>query len=322
MSTSTSSDLLSDGASNNEKSDTYMQFLRARKSMEVKKVAEKFRVGSKVRLLERKALTLQNYIASVSMISILLAVLIQEISFYGTYSNEHGGDWFSKKNPPSIPASRMITTEDLPIVTLMKFFLTKLTIVQLFMMSAQFRIITLIMIEQKQLDLNLQEGMDFDAPVVTLTGSFGYSSSYLLLLKFCLELAVCGIHPMPFAKHKFITTIVGRDAIYNVESLVTCFILFITFYQMILFLKFHFSWHWPFLPDSIIFGDSGRSGIIIPQQNFHPLSCSILQLWMFKSYLGRDSALAGENVRQLLNKVWFSVILNTSILTPGLVSHS
>ena len=34
-----------------------------------------------------------------------------------------------------------------------------------------------------------------------------------------------------------------------------------------------------------------------------PLSIALAQLWMFKTYLGRDSALAGEEVRRLLNKV-------------------
>ena len=34
-----------------------------------------------------------------------------------------------------------------------------------------------------------------------------------------------------------------------------------------------------------------------------PLSIAVAQLWMFKTYLGRDSALAGEEVRRLLNKV-------------------
>jgi hypothetical protein len=215
------SDHAIDDAGYNGRSDTYMQYLRAKKTMEVKKEAEKFRVGRKVRMSERKVLTLEKYIATISMISILLAVLIQEISFYGINSNEYGGDWFAQIKTPPITASQMTATADKQIVTLMKYVLTKLTIVQLFMMVAQFRMVTLIMIEQKQLDLNLQEGMDFDAPMVTLTGSFGYSSSYLLLLKYGMELAICAIHPIPLVKKKFITTIVGRQAIYNVESLVT-----------------------------------------------------------------------------------------------------
>jgi hypothetical protein len=131
---------VSDGAGHNGRSDNYMQYLRARKAMEVRKEAERFRVGSKVRLLERRALALEKYIASISLVSILFAILIQEITFNGSYSNEYGGDWFSKKQQVPIPASKMIATEDSPIVTMMKFFLTKLTIVQLCMMITQFRI--------------------------------------------------------------------------------------------------------------------------------------------------------------------------------------
>jgi hypothetical protein len=71
-----------------------LEFDQAKKTMEVKMEAEKFRVGSKVRLLERKVLKLQAWIASISMVCICLAVLAQEITFYGTYSNKYGGQWF------------------------------------------------------------------------------------------------------------------------------------------------------------------------------------------------------------------------------------
>jgi hypothetical protein len=73
---------------------TILEFDEAKKTMEVKMEAEKFRVGSKVRLLERKVLKLQTWIASISMLCICLAVLAQEISFFGTYSNKYGGQWF------------------------------------------------------------------------------------------------------------------------------------------------------------------------------------------------------------------------------------
>ena len=218
MSFSAASD---DDMGNRGRNDTYLQYLQAKKTMDVKKEAEKFRVGSKVRLMERDVLILQGYIASISMISIVLAVFVQEISCYGVYSNALGGEWFLEIQETSIPASELIVTADTKTVIMMKFILTKLTIIQLFTMIAQFKVVTSIMIEQKQLDLNLQETMDSeDTPVVSLTGSFGYSSSYLLLLKYCVELAVCAVHPLPFIKKKFITTIVGREAIYNVESLV------------------------------------------------------------------------------------------------------
>jgi hypothetical protein len=268
------------------------------------KEAEKFRVGSEVRLLERRALALEKYIASISLVSILFAILIQEITFNGSYSNEYGGDWFSKKQQAPIPASKMIATEDSPIVTMMKFFLTKLTIVQLCMMITQFRIVTRIMIEQKQLDLILQEWTDLDVPRVTLTGSFGYSSSHLLQLKYCIELAVCAIHPMPFVKQKFVTKIVGRDAIYSVESMVTDEFLSICSIEKLRFFS--------------LAADVGCSCQILSylatlestinelQTNLlrSCVSClSSLQLWMFQKYLGRDSALAGEEVRRLLNKV-------------------
>jgi hypothetical protein len=71
-----------------------LEFDQAKKTMEVKMEAEKFRVGSKVRLLERKVLKLQAWIAAISMVCICLAVLAQEITFYGTYSNKYGGNWF------------------------------------------------------------------------------------------------------------------------------------------------------------------------------------------------------------------------------------
>jgi hypothetical protein len=65
----------------------------------------------------------------------------------------------------------------------------------------------------------------------------------------------------------------------------------------------HRSLHWPSLPESITFGDYGRCEVTLNDRGI-PLICSIFsQLWMFKSYLGRDSALAGEEVRRLLNKV-------------------
>jgi hypothetical protein len=55
--------------------------------------------------------------------------------------------------------------------------------------------------------------------VLTLSGSFG-SWSYLILLKYFIEFVICAIHPAAFVKGKFVTTIIGRDAIYNIESLV------------------------------------------------------------------------------------------------------
>ena len=200
--------------------ETYIQYLQAKKTMEVKKESEKFRVGGKVKLLERRVFKLQAYIAGISLVSIFLAVLIQEISFYGTYSDALGGDWFTQTSQPPIPISELQPGQDLKYVITMKFVLSKLTLVQLVLMIAQFRIVTNIMIEQKQLDSTSIDSMAEAQPVVTLTGSFGYSSSYLLLLKYTVELAACAVFPMPFIKKKFITTIVGRSAIYNLESLV------------------------------------------------------------------------------------------------------
>ena len=202
--------------------DTYAQYLQAKKTMEVKKESERFRVGGKVRLLERDVFILQGYIAAISMISVVLAILIQEIDFYGTYTSALGGDWFSQVAQPPIPVSELQPGQDPKFITALKFILSKLTIIQLFVMIAQFRVVTKIMIEQKQLDSNPMDSTNLDAntTLVTLTSSFGYSSSYFLLLKYCLELAVCAVHPMPFIKKKFVTTIVGRYAIYNLESLV------------------------------------------------------------------------------------------------------
>ena len=73
---------------------TILEFEQAKKTMEVKMEAEKFRVGSKVRLLERKVLKFQMWIAFISVVCIALAILAQEITFYGTYSNRFGGQWF------------------------------------------------------------------------------------------------------------------------------------------------------------------------------------------------------------------------------------
>ena len=96
-----------------------LEFEEAKKTMEVKMEAEKFRVGrllrrissyskhriqfryrnsdmfcSKVRLLERKVLNFQWWIAIISGVSIVLAILVQEIEYYGTYSDRFGGQWF------------------------------------------------------------------------------------------------------------------------------------------------------------------------------------------------------------------------------------
>ena len=49
---------------------------------------------SKVRLLERKVLNFQWWIAIISGVSIVLAILVQEIEYYGTYSDRFGGQWF------------------------------------------------------------------------------------------------------------------------------------------------------------------------------------------------------------------------------------
>ena len=191
--------------------------------MAVKNEAEKFRVGTRARKMERKVLILQSVIASISLLCIALSVVAQEISFYGTYSNALGGEWFLQSEQPPIPTSELWSSEDSKFVLTMKFMVSKLTIIQIALMVIQFKIITSIMIEQKQLDSSAQDpSATFDAStsVFTLTSSFGYSSSYFLLFQYLLELAICSVHPPPFIKKKFITTIVGREAIYNIESLV------------------------------------------------------------------------------------------------------
>ncbi len=193
--------------------------------MGVKQAAEKFRVGNRVRLLERKVLKLQKFIAAISMVCMILAVLAQEICYIGTYSNALGGDWFAQTAvQEKITSADLVTVSDSRLVLLIKFVLTKLTVIQLIMMRAQFKLITSIMIEQKQLDVNMLD-MDLDKgeqpPVPTLAGSLGYSSSYIVLFKFCLEFALCAVHPPPFVKKRYVTTIIGRDAVYNLDSLVT-----------------------------------------------------------------------------------------------------
>ena len=155
---------------------------------------------------------------------IILADLAQEIGYIGTYSNAFGGDWFSQILQNPITSSDLVAKPDSKLVLVIKFILSKLTVIQLIMMRAQFKLMTSIMIEQKQLDVNML-AMDpdkYDQPpqVLTLTGSLGYSSSSFLLFKFCLEFAICAIHPPPFVKKRFVTTIIGRDAIYNIDSLV------------------------------------------------------------------------------------------------------
>jgi hypothetical protein len=207
------------------RNETYLKFLQAKKTMEVKREAEKFRVGHKVRLLERKALKLQIVITSISMVCIALAVLVQEITYEGKYSNALGADWFSQIEMLPITMADLVVTPDTKLVTLMKFILSALTAIQLIIMYIQFKILTSIMMEQKHLDISMTaldaaEQLDGnEAPVLTLTGSFG-SWSYLILLKHFIEIVVCAIHPPAFVKDKFVTKIIGRDAIYNLESLV------------------------------------------------------------------------------------------------------
>ena len=221
------SDALLDGDQRQEENfhgqnDTYLKFLQAKKTMEVKREAEKFRIGHKVRLLERKAFRLQILITSISMVCIALAVLVQEITFKGTYSNALGGDWFAQIDPDPVSSSDLAITPDSNSITLMKIVLSALTAIQIVVMYIQFKFLTSIMMEQKHLDVSLLDAEQLDgneAPVLTLTGSFG-SWSYLILLKYFIEFVVCAIHPAAFVKRKFVTTIIGREAIYNVESLV------------------------------------------------------------------------------------------------------
>jgi hypothetical protein len=205
------------------RNETYLNFLQAKKTMEVKREAEKFRVGHKVRLLERKALKFQIVITSISMVCIALAVLVQEITFEGTYSNALGGDWFSQMEVLPVTTADLVVTPDTKLVMLMKFILSALTAIQLIIMYIQFKILTSIMMEQKHLDISLLDAAEQldgnEAPVLTLTSSFG-SWSYLILLKYFIEIVVCAIHPPAFVKDKFVTKIIGRDAIYNLESLV------------------------------------------------------------------------------------------------------
>jgi hypothetical protein len=204
--------------------DTYLNFLRAKKSMEVKREAEKFRVGNDIRNMERRVLELQVVIAVISMVCICLAVLIQEITFYGSYSNSLGGEWFSEPEQPPIKSSDLESSADPKLVVIMKFILLKLTVIQLLTMYLQFKILNSIMIQQKRLDSSISE--QFDQPqedseqMLTLARTFRHSSSYIFLINACVELAICAVHPPPFLKKRFVTTIIGRDAIYNVESLV------------------------------------------------------------------------------------------------------
>ncbi len=205
------------------RNEAYLNFLQAKKTMEVKREAEKFRVGHKVRLLERKAFMLQIVVTAISMVCIVLAVLVQEISFEGTYSNVLGGDWFSQIDPDPVDSSDLGVIPDSKLITLMKFVLSALTAVQLIVMYMQFKLLTSVMVEQKHLDISMLDAAEQldgnEAPVLTLIGSFG-SWSYLILLKYFIEFVVCAIHPAAFIKRKFVTTIIGREAIYNVESLV------------------------------------------------------------------------------------------------------
>jgi hypothetical protein len=85
-------------------------------SMESKKEAEKFRVGNKVRNLERTVMNLQVVITTIRMVCILLAVLVQEIAFYGSCSNSLGGEWFSEPEQPPIKSVDLEVSADPKLV--------------------------------------------------------------------------------------------------------------------------------------------------------------------------------------------------------------
>ncbi len=214
-------------AGNAVPSDTYLRFLKAKKSMEVRKDAEKFRVGNKIRDMERLVMNLQIVITTISMLCIVIAVLVQEITFYGSYSNSLGGDWFSDSVNSPINPSDLEVSADPKIVVILKFILSKLTVIQLVTMFFQFKMLILITIQQKRLDSSIlddiEQRYELDADsdqMLTLARTFRTSSYYIILMRFCAELTICAIHPPPFFKKRFVTKIIGRDAIYNVESLV------------------------------------------------------------------------------------------------------
>ncbi len=208
-----------------ESTGTYLNFVRAKKALEVKKEAEKFRIGNKIRNMERKVMLLQIIITTISLVCIMLAVLVQEITFYGSYSNSLGGEWFLQPEQPPIKSSDLEISADTNLVVVMKFVLSKLTTIQLITMCFQFKIYILIMLEQKHLDASILDDAEQreeleEGQMLTLARTLGYSSFYTILMRFFAELAICAIHPPPFVKKRFVTTIIGREAIYNFESLV------------------------------------------------------------------------------------------------------
>jgi hypothetical protein len=97
------------------------------------------------------------------------------------------------------------------------------------------------MLEQKHLDSSILDDAEQreeleEARIFTLARTFGYSSFYIVLMRFFAELAICSIHPPPFVKKRFVTTIIGREAIYNIESLV-CFARFPFYHNSWFFFK-------------------------------------------------------------------------------------
>jgi hypothetical protein len=207
-----------------------LAFEQAKKMMEVKKEAEKFRVGSSVRLLERKVLAYQTYIALVSMICMVLSIAAQEITFFGTYSNQFGGQWFDLEEY-ELPEHALEIHADPKNVTIMKFMISFLTSSQIVLMILQFRIINCILDEESELDKTLLEettgNVEFNDQTAhssifragsILHESFGSYSLNLRLSKYFLELALSAVHPPPFVKKKFLMMVVGRACIYNMES--------------------------------------------------------------------------------------------------------
>eukprot|EP00292_Cryptomonas_paramecium_P000482 CAMPEP_0113688144 /NCGR_PEP_ID=MMETSP0038_2-20120614/16352_1 /TAXON_ID=2898 /ORGANISM="Cryptomonas paramecium" /LENGTH=378 /DNA_ID=CAMNT_0000608885 /DNA_START=314 /DNA_END=1446 /DNA_ORIENTATION=- /assembly_acc=CAM_ASM_000170 len=159
---------------------------------------------------------------------------------------------------------------------MLKILQLKLTVIQIILMCKQFLLIYAINSEHENLDERLMEQESSQPVGVSPLRRLRPASIYKMVAKSSFEIFVCGIFAPPFYHKKVAMSIVGKMAIYNVESLLAL---------CVLVRSYHFWRLWKY--------------------------------WMFQTYLGRDSALVGEEVRQLINKF----VVSPSLLMVKISLH-
>jgi hypothetical protein len=198
-----------------EESGSRTSFFLAKKAIAIKREAESFKIGNKLRIIEQKCLRLQTWIVVLTTLCIALSIVAQEITFFGYFSNTFGADWFDPNLVQTIKPSDLEIVSDTKLVLGIKFSISIFTCIQLALMIKQDVLISKMQNEQIRVDMSY--------------GTYSFekkdtysnlASTFRTILKYALELVICAIHPIPFLKRKYVMTIVGKLAIYNIESLV------------------------------------------------------------------------------------------------------